>query len=102
MSITQVAEVTRLVKPSLACLVEMPFGLTLGAVGDDESHRRIVLRTLAEAAEDHPTGTIVDLGEVWTLDDERRRQLAVDGLDAVCAQGGAAQPAPGAGARALP
>ena len=76
-SITQVREVTELVKPSLACLVEQPFGLTLGAVGDSAAHRRIVLATLREADRPHPAGTIVDLGERWTLDDERERQLAV-------------------------
>ena len=29
-SLTQVREISELVKPSLACLVEHPFGLTLG------------------------------------------------------------------------
>ncbi len=78
-SITQVAEVTALVQPSLAILVEHPFGLTLGAVGDAATHERTVLRALREAYGAHPPGTIVDAGERWTADDERERQLRVDG-----------------------
>ena len=79
-SITQVREVTERVRPSLACLVETPFGLTLGAVGDEAAHARIAARVLAEAERPHEAGTIVDLGERWTADDERDRQLAVEEL----------------------
>lgn len=75
MSITQVREITELVKPSLACLVETPFGLTLGAIGDEQAHRRILGATLEQAALPNPAGTIVDLGERWTVDDLRERQL---------------------------
>ncbi len=64
-------------KPSLACLVETPFGLTLGAVGDGARHRRIVLAALRAAYDEHAPGTILDLGERWTADDERQRQLEV-------------------------
>jgi D-proline reductase (dithiol) PrdB len=74
-SITQVREITEIVRPSLACLVEHPFGLTLGAVGDQQAHAAIVAATLAEAARPHPAGTIVDLGYRWTDDDLRERQL---------------------------
>ena len=70
------------VRPSLACLVETPFGLTLGAVGDQDAHTRIVKATLIEASRPHPAGTIIDLGERWTSDDERERQLAVEDLPA--------------------
>jgi hypothetical protein len=77
-SITQVRAVTEQVRPSLACLVETPFGLTLGAVGGVDAHRRIVRATLAEAERPHAAGTVVDLGERWTVDDERERQLAVE------------------------
>ena len=80
-SISQVREVTAQLRPSLACLVETPFGLTLGAVDDDVAHARIVSATLAEAARSHPAGTIVDLHERWTASDERDRQLAVTALD---------------------
>ena len=38
-SLTQVREISELAKLSLACLVEHPFGLTLGAVGDEATHR---------------------------------------------------------------
>jgi hypothetical protein len=79
-SITQVRAVTEQVRPSLACLVSTPFGLTLGAAGDRAAHARIVAATLAAAEQPHPAGTIVDLDEQWTLDDERERQLAVEEL----------------------
>ena len=74
-SVTQVREITALVKPSLACLVEHPFGLTLGAIGDKTIQRAVVRACLAEAAEPHPPGTIVDLGFRWERDDLRERQL---------------------------
>ncbi len=68
------AEITRLVKPSLACLVAHPFGLTMGAVGDVDGRLALLQRVLGEAASAHPPGTIVDLGLTWP-DDERERQL---------------------------
>lgn len=74
-SITQVREITELVKPSLACLVEHPFGLTLGAVGDEVTHLAVLRACLAEAERPHPAGTIVDLGFRWEHDDLRERQL---------------------------
>ena len=74
-SLTQVREITGLVKPSLACLVEHPFGLTLGAVGDEATHRAVLLACLREAARPHPPGTIVELGFRWQRDDLRERQL---------------------------
>ena len=74
-SITQVREITDIVRPSLACLVEHPFGLTLGAVGDHQTHAAIVAATLAESTRPHPAGTIIDLGYHWTHDDLRERQL---------------------------
>ncbi len=74
-SLTQVREITELVLPSLACLVEHPFGLTLGGVGDDATHREVLRACLAEATQPHPAGTIVDLGFRWERDDLRERQL---------------------------
>jgi hypothetical protein len=44
-SITQVPEITRLAQPSLACFVAHPFGLTLGAVGDDSMHDAVLRRS---------------------------------------------------------
>lgn len=73
-SITQVPEITRLVQPSLACFVAHPFGLTLGAVGDDTAHDSILRSVLTEAAAPHPAGTIVPLPFRWP-DDLRARQL---------------------------
>lgn len=74
-SLTQVREITELARPSLACLVEHPFGLTLGAVGDEATHRAVLRACLAEATTPHPAGTIVDLGFRWQRDDLRERQL---------------------------
>lgn len=72
---TQIREITELSKPSLACFVEHPFGLTLGDVGDDATHRAVLLGSLSEASRPHPPGTIVDLGFRWSKDDLRARQL---------------------------
>ncbi len=74
-SLTQIREITELVKPSLACLVEHPFGLTLGAVGDEATHRAVLRAGLAQAVRPHADGTIVDLGFRWERDDLRDRQL---------------------------
>lgn len=74
-SLTQVREITELAKPSLACLVEHPFGLTLGDVGDKETQRAVLRRCLLEATKAHAAGTIVDLGFHWQKDDLRERQL---------------------------
>ena len=77
-SLTLVRELTELGKPSLACFVEHPFGLTIGAVGDKEGQRRLVEAVLDEAAKPHPAGTIIDLGS--RLDPElRERQLRSGG-----------------------
>jgi hypothetical protein len=75
-SITLAPEITRLVRPSLACFVAHPFGLTLGDVGDEKKHRAVLESVLRAATEPHPGGTIVDLGFRWTKDDLRERQLA--------------------------
>ena len=67
-------EITALVNPSPACFVAHPFGLTLGAVGDKATQRRVVLGCLREAQRDHPPGTIMDLEFRWP-DDLRGLQL---------------------------
>jgi hypothetical protein len=74
-SITLAPEITELTQPSLACFVAMPFGLTLGAVGDEATHRAIVRAALEEAYWDHPAGTVVPLPFRWDRDDLRARQL---------------------------
>jgi hypothetical protein len=55
-------------------LVASPFGLTLGAVGDQAIHQAVVRTVLAQAERDHPAGTIVAAGFGWP-DDLRARQL---------------------------
>lgn len=77
MSITQVPSITRISKPSLACFVAHPFGLTLGQVGDQALHRTIVRQVLETVTQDHPAGTIVPLDHRWP-DDLRARQLRKD------------------------
>ncbi len=51
------------------------FGLTLGDVGDSETHAAILNDCLRYAAEVQPPGMIIDLPYVWTKDDLRERQL---------------------------
>ncbi len=75
MSITQAPAITRLSRPSLTCFVAFPFGLTLGAVGDEAAHRAVLDAVLRTATEDHPAGSVIDLGFTWTRDDLRERQL---------------------------
>ncbi len=77
-SLTLVRELTKLVKPSLACFAAHPFGLTIGAVGDKEGQRRLVGSVLDEATKPHPAGTIIDLES--RVDPElRERQLRSGG-----------------------
>jgi hypothetical protein len=73
-SITQVPSITRISKPSLACFVAHPFGLTLGWVGDQTAHESIVREVLETATGTHPAGSIVPLDHPWP-DDLRTRQL---------------------------
>jgi hypothetical protein len=68
--------ITRQVKPSLACFVRRPFGLTLGPPGDDAAHREILDMMLAASEGDYPAGTILDLGFRFPDDDLRARQIA--------------------------
>ena len=74
-SVTLVREITELSRPSLACLLEHPFGLTLGDVGDKTTQRAVLEACLREAFKSHPAGTIVELGFRWEKDDLRERQL---------------------------
>ena len=73
-SITQAPSVTRHARPSLAVFVAHPFGLILGAPGDDATHQAVVQAVLAEAQRQHPAGTIVPTGFRWP-DQLRARQL---------------------------
>ncbi len=65
-----------MIKPSLACFVAYPFGLTLGRVHDRDTHYVLLRSVLATAEEDHPPGTIMPLTEFVWPDDLRRRQLS--------------------------
>jgi D-proline reductase (dithiol) PrdB len=73
-SITQVAEITAIIKPSRAMFVAHPFGLTFGAVGDGDTQRAVVEALLSAAVEMDAPG-IRDSGFIWSLDDLRTRQL---------------------------
>lgn len=74
-SISQVPEITELAKPSLACFVAHPFGLTLGALHDSDTQTAVLRAVLSEAANDHAPGTVVPLSRFQWPDDLRRRQL---------------------------
>ena len=80
MSITQVPEITEYTRPSLACFVAMPFGLTMGDVGDRDTNSGIARAALEEAYRDHPAGSIVPLPYRWERDDLRSRQLRKEAL----------------------
>jgi hypothetical protein len=73
-SITLAPSVVRHSAPSLVCFVAHPFGLTLGAPGDDATHEAVLRAVLAQAVRPHPAGTIVTLPFRWP-DDLRARQL---------------------------
>ena len=74
-SLTLVREITQLVQPSKALYLQHPFGLTLGAVGDRDTHEAILRECLRWAEEELPPGTIVDLPYRWDKDELRERQL---------------------------
>lgn len=73
-SITQVAEIAAVVKPSRSLFVANPFGLTFGDVGDAEEQRQ-VLDALLSAAVGMRSPGVQDSGIAWTRDDLRFRQL---------------------------
>lgn len=77
-SVTQVFEITAIVKPSRALFVAHPFGLTFGAVGDSRIQRAVVDALLSAAVSMDKPG-IVDSGFTWTQDDLRVRQLRKQG-----------------------
>lgn len=74
LSITQVVEITAVIKPSRALFVAHLFGLTFGAVGDTPT-QRAVLSAMLKAAERMNTPGIQDSGLAWAHDDLRARQL---------------------------
>jgi hypothetical protein len=74
MSLTQVAEVAAIVKPSRSLYVAHPFGLTFGAVGDHDTQRAVLDSMLDAAVSMTFPGIQVSPFE-WTASDVRFRQL---------------------------
>jgi hypothetical protein len=79
-SITLVPEITEMLRPSLSCFVAMPFGLPMGAVGDEATHLAIARAVLEEAYREHAEGEIVPLPFRWERDDLRALQLRKQAL----------------------
>ena len=78
LSITQVMEITAVIKPSRALYVGHPFGLTFGAIGDGATQRQ-VLEAMLDAAATMQHRGIRDSGIEWERDDLRSRQLRKQG-----------------------
>lgn len=74
-SLTTIASIARLIRPSHALLVEHPFGLTMGDVGDTQTQSAVLGEMLAAAERRVPAGTVEALPFEWTKDDLRARQL---------------------------
>lgn len=74
LSLTQIAEIAAIVKPSRSLFVAHPFGLTFGDVGDAAT-QRAVLEAMLDTATTMDRPGIRDSGFVWTIDDLRARQL---------------------------
>ena len=79
-SITQVVEITAIVKPSRAIFVAHPFGLTFGAVGDAETQHAL-FDALLSAAVDMEAPGIRDTGFIWRQDDLRADNSASSVID---------------------
>ena len=65
------------------CFVAMPFGLTMGDVGDVAGHRAIARAVLEEAYRDHAAGSVVPMPFRWEGDDLRERVPEVTQVVAV-------------------
>lgn len=74
-SLTMIASITRLIMPSRALLIEHPFGLTMGDVGDHETQSAVLAEMLSAAERITTPGVIDALPFEWTKDDQRARQL---------------------------
>lgn len=74
-SISLVKELTEMVKPSRALFVKHPFGLTMGDVGDEQTHRAILMDCVEYAQKRLEDGLIIDTSYRWQKDDLRERQL---------------------------
>ncbi len=74
LSLTQVVEITAIIKPSRALFVAHPFGLTFGGV-DDGMTQRAVVEVMLDAAATMSDPGIRDSRFMWSRDDLRGRQL---------------------------
>ncbi len=74
MAITQIAEITAIIKPSRTLFVPHPFGLTFGAVHDPTT-QCAVLTSLLDAAASMAAAGMLDSGFRWEQDDLRTQQL---------------------------
>ena len=72
---TTVKEITEQIRPSRTLFVEHPFGFTLGASGDKETQRAILLHCLQAAKDIGEPGTIATLPFRWTRNNLRELQL---------------------------
>lgn len=73
-SITQVPEITGIIKPSRSLFVPHPFGLTLGDLHDVQTQQN-VMETLFVAAEEMQWTGIRGTQFKWTKDERRAKQL---------------------------
>lgn len=78
LSVTQVAEITAIIKPSRSLFVAHPFGLTFGAIGDAATQLAVVEAMLAAVTMMDAPG-IRDSGFAWTRDTRRAQQLRKQG-----------------------
>lgn len=74
LSITQVAEIAAIIKPSRSLFVAHPFGLTFGQVGDNAT-QAAVLDAMFDAAVAMDTQGIRVSPFSWDEDNLRHRQL---------------------------
>lgn len=74
LSISQVAEIASILKPSRSLFVPHPFGLTFGDLNNAETQAAVVDSMLETAATmDHPGMRVSSFQ--WAKDDQRYRQL---------------------------
>lgn len=74
LSITQVAEIAAVIKPSRALFVPHPFGLTFGDVGDRDTQSAVIATMLDTAVKMDSPGVTTSSFR-WEKDDQRYRQL---------------------------
>lgn len=78
-SISQVAEIAAVIKPSRSIFVPHPFGLTFGDLHDTETQQN-VLEAMFSAVETMASTGIQGTDFRWTKDDRREKQLRKEPL----------------------